>query len=149
MTVGNMKKKLILLSSVALLCACTPTVTKNGNLLQDYQIADVVVGVHTKSDVLRLLGSPTTQAPFDNNVWYYIGQEREKHGILDPKIVKERIVVASFDDQGVLQSLKDEDGERLDIPFERDKTPTHGNDMSVVQQFLGNLGRFNPNQSTK
>lgn len=143
-----MKKKLLLLSAATLILgACTPTIAQRGNLVEDNQIEDVVLGVHTRTDVLRLLGSPTTTAPFDDLTWYYMGQETEKRGILDPKITKERVIIVKFNDRGVVQSIKDNENGRIDIPVARDKTPTHGNEISVLQEFLGNLGRFNPQAS--
>ncbi len=98
------------------------------------------------SDVLHLVGSPTTQSTFNNNVWYYIGQETEKRGILDSKVTKERIVKISFNKDGIVENVEDITGERLDIPYERAKTPTHGNELTFLQQLLGNMGRFNAPQ---
>ncbi len=143
-----MKKKLILTTAtLILLGACAPTKAQRGNLLENHQVEKVVVGVHTRTDILRLLGSPTTKAPFDDRTWYYIGQETEKRGILDPAIVEERIVAVKFNPQGIVQSLEDIDSQRTDIPLARSKTPTHGNDMTMMQQLLGNLGKFNPQQA--
>lgn len=143
-----MKRKLILstVTAIFLAGACSPTINQRGNKLEDYQIQDVVTGIHTRTDVLRLLGSPTTRAPFDDSTWYYIGQETQKRGILDPEVTDERIVVVKFDPEGIVQQVADIDAERLNIPVERSKTPTHGNEMTVMQQLLGNLGRFNPGQ---
>ena len=140
---------ILLLAGVTLIGACTPTVTQRGNMLEDYQIERIVPSIHTRSDVLRLLGSPTTEAPFDANTWYYIGQETEKRGILDPEVKEERIVVVQFDQEGVVQTVQDMDTERLDVPFERSKTPTHGHEVTAIQQFLGNLGKFNPQQGNQ
>lgn len=134
--------------SFALLCAvaCTPVTAKRGNLLEDYQLEDVKEGESTRRDVLRLLGSPTTQSPFNNDVWYYIGQDTEKHGILDHEVVNERIVSVVFNSDGIVQMIEDIDTERENIPYARTKTPTHGNDLTFAQQLLGNLGRFNTPQ---
>ncbi len=131
-----------------MMSACAPTVAQRGNMLEDYQISEVKVGTSTRSDVLRNLGSPTTKSTFDPNVWYYIGQETSKKGILDPKVTKERIVLAAFDDEGLLIDLQDVDRERINIPYERSKTPTHGNDISLMQEFFGNLGKFNPQEGS-
>ena len=98
----------------------------------------------TRTDVLRNLGSPTTRSTFDPNVWYYIGQETEKRGILDPEVTQERIVLVAFNEEGFVEAIQDVDRERMNIPFVREKTPTHGNENTVLQQFLGNLGKFNP-----
>ena len=123
--------------------ACSPVIAQRGNLLQDHQISGIVAGEHSRSDVLRVLGSPTTQSTFNPDIWYYIGQETEKHGILDDEVVKERIVVVSFNPDGIVQSIEEQDPDRVSVPYARSKTPTHGNDLTFMQQLLGNMGRFN------
>ena len=142
--------KLTLLSGATLLLlgmgGCTPTHKVHGNLLQDYQLEKVVVGEDTQSDILVKLGSPTTVAPFNNNKWYYMGQETEKRGILDPEVKEERIVIVTFED-GKVANIEDMDKNRLDLPVVRRKTPTSGNEMTMMQQLLGNLGRFNKEEA--
>ena len=135
-----------MLSAALLITACTPTVNQRGNSLTDQQIATVQLGQSTRSDVLRALGSPTTKSPFNEEIWYYIGQETEKRGILDPEVMEERIVAVTFDEQGYVNDIRDIDNQRVNIPVERDATKTHGNDLTIMQQLLGNLGRFNPQE---
>ena len=143
-----MKTTLLILSTCLLINACTPVVAQRGNMLEDYQMEEVKAGTSTRSDVLRNFGSPTTKSTFDSNVWYYIGQETEKKGILDPKVVKERVVLVAFNDEGIVETVQDVDRERMNIPYERSKTPTHGNDITIMQEFFGNLGKFNPQQGS-
>ncbi len=142
-----MKKYLlipVILTICAGLSACAPTVNARGNMIKDYQLVTMQAGVTTKSDILRALGSPTTQDPFDENTWYYIGQTTEKKGILDPKVTQERIVMVTFDPtSGIVNSIKDVGGNRENIPYEDRKTPTSGNEITALQQFFGNLGKFN------
>lgn len=140
-----MKKLLltIFILSGAALNGCTPTVNSRGNFIKDYQMVTLEPGVTTKSDVLRAMGSPTTQDAFNDNIWFYIGQTTEKNGILDPKVTDERIVMIDFDESGILKTIKDVGGNREDIPYERRKTPTSGNEVTLMQQFFGNLGKFN------
>lgn len=138
--VGTM---VLFLCAVLATTACTPTRHVRGNMVEDFRLAEVQTGVDTQSEVLRKLGSPTTKAPFDDNVWYYIGQQTAKKGILDPEVEKERIVVVFFDQAGVVSRVEDVDPHRMDIPYVREKTPTSGNEITVMQQLLGNLGRFN------
>jgi outer membrane protein assembly factor BamE (lipoprotein component of BamABCDE complex) len=128
-------------------CACTPTINVRGNLLKDYQLAEVVPGVDTQSDILRKLGSPTTKAPFDDNVWYYIGQETEKRGILDPEVKEEKIIVVFFDETGVVKNMETVDNQRVDLPYVREKTQTSGTEMNAMQQLLGNVGKFNKTET--
>ncbi|MFN3827664.1 MAG: outer membrane protein assembly factor BamE [Micavibrio sp.] len=134
-----------LLLSFALLSftGCTPTVNVRGNLIDDYKLAQIQKGVDTRTDVLRKIGSPTTVAPFDDSVWYYLGQTMEKKGILDPQVKEERVIVVMFDADGVVEQVQDVDNSRQDIPYVERKTPTSGNEVTVMQQMFGNLGRFN------
>lgn len=143
----NVRHLTVLLGSIAVISACTPTQATRGNLVEDYRLSEVVPGVSTKSNVLQSLGSPTTQAPFDDNVWYYISQKTEKRGFMDPKVVDEKIVVVAFDEDGVVQIAQPIDADRLDVPRVRRKTPTGGNEVTVLQQLLGNVGRFNRPES--
>lgn len=147
-----MQKKIKIVFCLLLLgtaTACSPVTSQHGNMLQDFQVEEVKPGEHTRSDVLRILGSPTTQSTFNKNVWYYIGQETEKRSILDHEVTDERIVAVSFDENGIVQTLEHLDGDRQNIPYTRTKTPTHGNDLTFMQQLLGNLGRFNGGNSQK
>ncbi len=139
-----------LLAICGLGAACTPTMANRGNLLEDHQLQQIKTGEHTRNDVLKVLGSPTTVAPFDENTWYYIGQETEKRGILDPEILKERVVVVTFSpEDGKVAKVADASKGREDIPVSRESTPTHGQQNSLAQQLLGNLGRFNPQEEGK
>lgn len=138
-------KKLILstIVSAAVLSACTPVVATRGNLLEDYQMKEILAGIDGKDDVVRKVGSPTTVAPFDENTWYYMGQRTEKKGILDPKLVKERIVVVTFDADGKVGRVVERREGHQDIPVVQRTTPVEGNDFTFLQQMVGNIGKFN------
>lgn len=138
-----MKRVFVLLSVLLATAACTPTHAVRGNIVEDFRLAEVTPGVSTRQNVLMSLGSPTTQAPFDENVWYYMGQRTEKRGIFDPEVTDEKIVVVSFDEEGIVQVAEVVDADRIDIPRVREKTPTGGNEVTAVQQIMGNLGKFN------
>jgi outer membrane protein assembly factor BamE (lipoprotein component of BamABCDE complex) len=145
-----LKRRLFSCAALAVLISgCSPTLAVRGNILQDYQVASVVVGQDTQSEVLRKLGSPTTKAPFDDRTWYYMGQKTEKHGILDPKINEEKIYEVTFDEQDILANIRDVTQKRLAVPYIREKTPTTGSELTVTQQLLGNLGRFNKDAAKK
>lgn len=119
-----------------------------GNLLEDYQLKEVLAGVDGKDDVMRKIGSPTTVAPFDDNTWYYMGQKTKKKGIMDPKVVQERIVVVTFDADGKVAAVKDKNEGRSEIPIVQRTTPVSGNDFTFMQQMLGNVGKFNRPQES-
>lgn len=125
------------------LMACTPTQSTRGNIVEDFRVQEITPGISTKTNVLKSLGSPTTMSPFDDNVWYYIGQKMEKKGIFDPKVVDEQVIVVAFDADGIVDTMEEINAERIDVPKVRDKTKTGGNDITILEQLLGNVGRFN------
>ena len=135
----------LILTSTAILASCTPVRETHGNFLKDYQIAQVEEGIDTRSDVVKKLGSPTTVSPFDETVWFYLGQKTVKKGIFDPKLKDERVVLVKFDETGAVQTVMEVEQDRLDIPLSDDKTKTGGNEIGILEQALGNLGKFNKN----
>lgn len=140
----QMTKYLIpIIATVFIIGSCSPTVDERGNMVKEYQVSQITTGVHTRLDVLKIMGSPTTQAPFNENLWYYIGQKTEKRGIFDPEVIEEKVVAIKFDPQGVVENIQEIDSDRINIPIERSKTKTHGNELTLPQQLLGNLGKFN------
>lgn len=136
-------KTILALLTVLMIAACTPMEATRGNIVEDYRMAEIVPGVSTRTNVLKSMGSPTTQAPFDENVWYYIGQKTEKRGIFDPKVVDKKIVVVAFNNDGIVEDIQTVNADQIDVHPVRRKTPTSGNDITVMQQLLGNVGRFN------
>jgi outer membrane protein assembly factor BamE (lipoprotein component of BamABCDE complex) len=133
-----------LLLTVNIMVACTPMKATRGNLLEDYELKEVLPGIDGKDEVIQKIGSPTTISPFNENIWYYMGQKTKKKGILDPKVTEERVVVVSFNQtDGKVDSVKDRQGGREDIPLVQRATPVSGNEFTFMQQMLGNVGKFN------
>lgn len=130
--------------SLVFLGACSPHEKNHGNLVQDHLVDRLNSGKHTKQTVLKILGSPTTRAAFDNNVWYYIGQKTETYGIFEPEIVDQKIILVAFDDDGFMTTAREIDAQTLNkLTLVEGETPTTGTEVNVLDQFLGNLGRFN------
>ncbi len=138
------KMRLFLLISVIAFSGCAPETAVRGNFLKDYQLERVEPGKDTRQSVLRAFGSPTARDPFDENIWFYLGQQTEKHGILDPEIKDQLAVRVIFDDNGIVKSLDKMEGGHTPVPIAREETPTGGGtEQGPVQQFLKNIGRFN------
>lgn len=124
--------------------ACAPLEKNHGNLVKEYQVEQIAQGGYTKQSTLKVLGSPTTKAPFDDNVWYYIGQKSETRGIGEPEIVEQKILRVAFDENGRVNEIEEiKANPRHNLAIVDKETPTAGTDTTALQQFFGNLGRFN------
>lgn len=134
---------LYLILPVLLISACTPTLATRGNMVEEYQLKEILAGIDGKDDVMRKIGSPTTISTFDENKWYYMGQKTKKKGILDPKLSEEKIILISFDADGKVGAVTEQQSGREDIPIVQRTTPVSGNDYTFLQQMIGNVGKFN------
>jgi outer membrane protein assembly factor BamE (lipoprotein component of BamABCDE complex) len=138
---------LLLVSAIAMApftSACTPTKATRGNLLAQEQIQQIQPGVAHKSDVARVLGTPTSKAIFDESTWYYVGMHTEQSAFFDPEVIEKRVIQVNFDELDMVVAINDVTQEGVDVPLSSRVTPTGGQDLTVVQQLLGNIGRFNP-----
>jgi outer membrane protein assembly factor BamE (lipoprotein component of BamABCDE complex) len=138
----DMKQALLVLLLLGA-AACSPYVATRGNLVDPDDLKTVTIGTSTKQDVRTALGTPTSTEPLNDNVWYYVGQKTERYGFRKEKLTERRIVAAQFDENGVLQTLTPIENSGRDIAMVARATPTSGHNLTVLQQFFGNLGRFN------
>ena len=133
-----------LAGSALALGGCSPTIQQEGNVPDADQVVQINPGVDDKTRVTQVLGSPSATSAFEDRTWYYISRRTEQTAFLDPQVVEQEILAISFDSQNIVQDLKVyglEDGRM--VAMVNRTTPTHGNDLTIVQQLLGNLGRFN------
>jgi outer membrane protein assembly factor BamE (lipoprotein component of BamABCDE complex) len=141
-------RSLIVIGLVAsLAAACTPRIATHGNLPDPDTLADIVPGEIAKDEVEEILGSPSSVALFGEEVWYYISERKETTAFFAPELAERKVLIVRFDAEGVVSAvdtLNMEDG-RIVNPVERE-TPTAGNEMTIMQQLLGNLGRFSGGQ---
>jgi outer membrane protein assembly factor BamE (lipoprotein component of BamABCDE complex) len=134
------------LAAVALMglsaAACAPTVAYNGFQAREDKPQDVKVGEDTKSTVLARLGSPSIQAAFDPNIWYYVSQTSVKVGYQNPKLTSRDVVAITFGPDEKVAAVKHlglTNG--YQIAYAKQETPTRGRELSVLEQLLGNIGR--------
>jgi len=125
------------------LAACAQDINVRGNLPEPEIVAKINPGVHSRQDVASLLGSPSTISTFQDNKWYYIGQKTTQFAFFAPEVLERKVIEISFDTAGMVADSKVytlEDGQDID-PVER-ITPSEGRELTILQQLLGNIGKF-------
>ena len=136
--------KLSLLFLILLYVAgCSPRIAVTGNLPNPDLLDSIEIGEVNKQEVLNLIGTPSTISPFSSNNWYYVSERTETSAFFTPKVVDRKVLSIKFDDKGFVSDIKSygtEAGKTVNV-VDR-KTPTEGRDFSIIQQLLGNLGRF-------
>lgn len=126
------------------LVACSPTVRTHGHVLDEAALAQIEPGRTSRDRVAQLLGSPSSMGTFDGAAWYYVSQRTERHSFYQEKVVEQKVVAITFDEQGVVSDVERRNlDDARNIELVERETPTVGNELTAVEQFIGNIGRFN------
>ncbi len=123
--------------------ACAQDIRVRGNIPDAEVVSKINPGVHSRIDIQSLLGSPSTKSTFQDSKWYYIGQKSTQFAFFAPEVLERTVLVVSFDAAGLVVTTRTydlADGRTID-PVDR-ITPTEGREISILQQLIGNLGRF-------
>lgn len=125
-------------------CADLRIEARQGYMPDQGLIEKVRPGVHDLTSVRRLLGAPATKADFNGQTWIYVTRYTRRVAFLPEDVISQQVLTIKFDDIGVVKELKQfslKDGKKVEML--EDTTPTHGSELTILQQLLGNLGRFN------
>jgi outer membrane protein assembly factor BamE (lipoprotein component of BamABCDE complex) len=126
------------------LVACTPAIDQRGIPLTPEQLSMVREGRSTRDDVRDILGTPSSTANFGAETWYYISAKTQNYAFFSTEILEQKVVAISFRGNGIVEKVSEVDqanAKQID-PVER-TTPTAGRDLGMLEQFLGNIGKFN------
>lgn len=132
-----------------LLGGCANIVNQRGFAPTPGSVEKLEIGAQGRDDVVRLIGSPSTVSTFNPSIWYYISQKQESWAFLKPEVTEQSVMQLTFNDSGRLQAIKKYDlNDAEDISMVSRITPTAGKELTVLEQILGNVGRFStPKQS--
>jgi outer membrane protein assembly factor BamE (lipoprotein component of BamABCDE complex) len=134
---------LVFSTCAAILSACSPTIEARGNLPDPDAVLQVQPGIDDRTQVAKLLGSPSAVATFGDKTWYYISKKTSRVAFWDPTILDQEVLMVKFDDTGVVSDMKVYGLENAhNITPDPNETPTYGRELTILQQLLGNLGRF-------
>ena len=134
---------LIILITFLIITSCTPIVNVHGKMSINEDIQNIKVGVSKREDVIKLLGTPSTEGVLSNNVWFYFSEKTETTAFLKPKIVKRNIYALVFQENNVVKNVvtyTESNGKEIDITSR--VTPSAGAELTFLQQLFFNLGRF-------
>ncbi|NLS03121.1 outer membrane protein assembly factor BamE [Rhizobium sp. P32RR-XVIII] len=118
-------------------CESTGTVL-NGGYVVDQESLNLVPEGSSREQVLLSLGTPSTTATFDSEVFYYISQKRTRSVAFQKlKVVDQSVLAIYFDKDGVVTRRANytlQDGKVFDTISR--VTPTGGRELSFLQQVL-------------
>nr|GAJ35730.1 small protein A [Bradyrhizobium sp. DOA9] len=115
------------------LAACTGEQFQKGYILPPGALEQIPIGA-SQDQVLIVMGTPSTVATLDGEVFYYISQRSERPvAFMNQKVVDQRVIAVYFDKTRRVRRLANyglQDGKIFD--FISRTTPTSGQEMSYL-----------------
>ena len=123
--------------AVALVCAvlgaCTGEQFQKGYILPPGALEQIPIGA-SQDQVLIVMGTPSTVATLNGEVFYYISQRAERKVMfMNQQVVDQRVIAVYFDKNRQVQRLANyglQDGKIFD--FISRTTPTSGQELSYL-----------------
>ena len=146
MSVPGVRMALAGLALLAL-AACSEIVRNHGYAPSDEDLATVAVGRDTRDTVAFKVGRPSAGGLMQDGGWYYVQSRWSHQGARAPREVDRQVVAVSFDNQGRVSNVERfglEQGQV--VALSRRVTDSNIKGVGLIQQMMGNLGRFNPGQ---
>jgi outer membrane protein assembly factor BamE (lipoprotein component of BamABCDE complex) len=117
----------------ALLGACTGEQFQKGYILPPGALEQIPIGA-SQDQVLIVMGTPSTVATLNGEVFYYISQRSERKVMfMEQKVVDQRVIAVYFDKNRQVIRLANyglQDGKIFD--FISRTTPTSGQELSYL-----------------
>ncbi|WP_022721466.1 outer membrane protein assembly factor BamE [Rhodopseudomonas sp. B29] len=115
------------------LSACTSEQFQKGYILPNGALEQIPIGA-SQDQVLLVMGTPSTVATLDGQVFYYISQRSERPVAFMPqKVTDQRVIAIYFDKNRQVRRIANygmQDGKIFD--FISRTTPTSGQEMSYL-----------------
>jgi outer membrane protein assembly factor BamE (lipoprotein component of BamABCDE complex) len=125
------------LAAIALVCAvlggCTGEQFQKGYILPAGALEQIPIGA-SQDQVLIVMGTPSTVATLNGEVFYYISQRSERPvAFMNQRVVDQRVIAIYFDKNRQVRRLANyglQDGKIFD--FITRTTPTSGQELSYL-----------------
>lgn len=117
----------------ALLAACTGEQFQKGYILPQGALEQIPIGA-SQDQVLIVMGTPSTVATLDGEVFYYISQRTERPiAFMNQRVIDQRVIAIYFDKNRSVRRIANyglQDGKIFD--FISRTTPTSGQELSYL-----------------
>ncbi|MBS0236410.1 MAG: outer membrane protein assembly factor BamE [Proteobacteria bacterium] len=144
----SLLRVILLIVGCITVSGCVPNKEYYGgyNFPEDYE-KKLVANKTTLAQVQESMGSPTSESSFGDKTYYYIGQHQSRVAFLQPKMESQLVLALTFDKHDILRSVKSYSlAEANEVDFDDSRTRLYGSETGPLEQIVGNIGKFNPQQ---
>ena len=124
-------------------CSINKVIKKHGVRNLEEKQAKLIIEKSNKNDIQLILGPPSTQSTFDNDVWIYIEREITNEKLIKlgkEKLLTNNVLILEINSQGKLIDKKFYDmNDMNDIKLSSLKTENNYGKKSFVYDFLSSM----------
>jgi len=134
--------RILLIIIILNITSCSTVVENRGYIFNPETQEKISQGMD-KSEIISLLGTPSTISESTGLKYYYISNKFLKYAFLNPQEIERTIQVISFDENENVKDIEEytlKDG-RI-IVYNNDKTIPKGTEATIIQDLFDNTGRY-------
>ena len=124
-------------------CSLKKVVKHHGVPFLEKKQKTLIVNESTTNDIRKILGSPSTQSKFNNDVWIYIERKQTQSKLTNlgrMKIYKNDVLVLEIDDYGILKKKEFYDMDDMNkIKIAKDTTSAAFARNSFIYDFMSSM----------
>tara|TARA_B100000902_G_C27191267_1_gene854061 strand:- start:653 stop:1096 length:444 start_codon:yes stop_codon:yes gene_type:complete len=84
---------------ISLIYNCSPRISRHGNIFSDDELKILKKTTLNKSEIIEILGQPSTKSTFSDNVWYYIFYIQKERAYFQVKNSNNKVLKIKFDNK--------------------------------------------------
>ena len=84
---------------LTLIYNCSPRISRHGNIFSDDEIKILKNARLNKSEIIEILGQPSTKSTFSDNTWYYIFFIQKEKAYFQVRNSKNKVLKIKFNDK--------------------------------------------------
>ncbi len=139
------KKNFISLLLLTALTSCISRTNKHGYMFDLSDHNQLKEEVTTKDVVLRVMGSPTLVADFnEEETWIYFAEDVKSLLFLKPKAVDRTIVSIKFSDDTIKELRRYNLSDQSNLEFASNYTEVNSNKIGFFTSIFSNIGQVKP-----
>tara|TARA_B100000575_G_C22543704_1_gene348369 strand:- start:8 stop:472 length:465 start_codon:yes stop_codon:yes gene_type:complete len=124
-------------------CSLNKVIKKHGVRNLDKKHEKLIVNISNSNDVIKILGPPSTQSTFDNDLWIFIEREITHEKIIKlgkEKLLTNNVLIVEINDMGILVK-KDfyNINDMNELTLSKMKTESKYTKKSFVYDFLSSM----------
>ena len=89
---------------LSLIYNCSPRISRHGNFFSKDELRILQTTRLNKSEIIEILGQPSTKSTFSNNTWYYIFFIQKEKAYFQVKNSRNKVLKIKFDEKQNVES---------------------------------------------